>query len=146
MKVILLQDVARIGKKGTIVTVPDGFAQNKLIPKRLAEPATPENLKKAEKTQSDAKNVADNQMQKFRASVTALKDVRVVLRADANAQGHLFKAIHESDIVMATSEIGVEVEKAFVVIPSQIKSLGEHKVVLKHKDQTETFTIKVVTK
>ena len=54
MKVILLQDVAKIGKRFETVDVPDGYALNMLIPKRMAEPATPENLKRVDARRTKA--------------------------------------------------------------------------------------------
>lgn len=145
MKVILLQDVARIGRKGSIVEVPDGFAQNKLIPKKMAEPATPINLKKAEKTQATAVAQQGAAIEKFEQAAASLREKLVSIKVQANEQGHLFKAVHEEDIAAAAASVGIFVDAAMIRIPVQIKSLGKHDVQLALKNKQSTFTVEVIS-
>jgi large subunit ribosomal protein L9 len=133
MKVILLRDVAKIGRRFEVVEVPDGYAQNQLIPKKLAETATPANLKKVtalKETASLHHKLEDDQ---FAAAVKAIEERPLALEAgQVNAQGHLFKAIHEADIVAAAKARGVVLLGGQIQIKSPIKSLGRHEIVLKH--------------
>ena len=147
MKVILLRDVAKIGKKGQIVEVQGGYAQNQLIPKKWAQPASATNLKKVANLDATAKAQTSAEQAQFDAAVTALQaSPLAVMGGDANAQGHLFKAVHEEDIVASAASVGIKLEKRFVVIESSIKALGQHTIVLKRGVQKIPCVIEVVSK
>lgn len=146
MKVILLQDVAKIGRRFTVVNVPDGYALNQLIPKRMAEPATPANLKKIEKRQADTAASKEADGARFDAAAAALAEQELQIVVDANEQEHLFQAVHEADVVAAAAAAGVDVEAAMIKIPTQIKSLGAHQIDLVAGDKKKTITIQVVKK
>ena len=142
MKVILLRDVAKIGKRYEVVEVPDGFALNKLIPRKDAEAATPAGLKRV--ANMSLKHTTD------KASILAsLKKITVDLSTDilavpmqANQQGHLFQAVHVDDVVNAAKLRGVTIPKTYVTFAQPIKSTGEHQVQL--KDQGETFLLPIM--
>lgn len=146
MKVILLQDVAKIGKRSSIVNVPDGYALNQLIPKCMAEPATPANLKKIEKLQAtaEADKIADEE--RYNLAVKALSDKKVSIATDVNDKGHLFKAISENDIAKAAEEMGILISSAMVVVGDPIKEIGDHDVYLVRGSAKNRFTIEVVKK
>lgn len=146
MKIILLQDVARIGRKGAIVDVPDGFAQNKLIPKKMAAPATEVNLKKAQKAIVDATAAQGAVEAGFRAALAELKDKPVHIKAEANEQSHLFRAISIDEIVAAAKVMKVTLDPAMVVIDKPIKSLGQHEIGLHWKDLKGSFVVEIVSK
>jgi large subunit ribosomal protein L9 len=146
MKVILLRDVAKIGKRYEIVDVPDGFALNKLIPKGDAQQASSENVKRVNNMR------AKNQMSKA-DELLALKVVAATftteplsIEAQANEQGHLFKAVHAEDIVSAAKARGVHVAKEQIVISTPIKSTGAHVLELKSQKEVFSITINVVAK
>lgn len=142
MKVILLRDVAKIGKRYQVVDVPDGFALNKLIPKKDAEAATPANLKRVENMR--LKNTSD------KASIlAALKKITVDLSSEllavpmqANDKGHLFQSVHTDDVMAAAARRGVPIPKTYISFAEPIKSVGEHQVLL--KDQGETFILPIL--
>jgi large subunit ribosomal protein L9 len=144
MKVILLQDVAKIGRRSELVEVPDGYALNQLIPKRMAEPATAANKKRLEKRQAEsaAHQAADEQ--RFTAAATALTAEPLTVVGDANDQGSLFKAVNAKDIAAAAQAKGVDVPEAMIVVGSPIKEIGEHTVRLVRGDQEATFTVEVI--
>lgn len=147
MKVILLQDVARIGKRFSVAEVPDGYALNQLIPKRMAEPATPANLKKIKQREQELAASKEAGNARFTAAKEALAahgPIEVV--AEANEQGHLFKAVHEADVVVAAAAAGIQLESSMVAVPTPIKDLGEHTVLLSGDGETAKFTITVVTR
>jgi large subunit ribosomal protein L9 len=146
MKVILLQDVAKIGKRFSVVNVPDGYATNQLIPKKLAIPATPENLKRTLHCNATVAATKEAGEARFNAAVAALTDNVVLVSADANEQDHLFQAVHESDIVAAAIVAGVDIDAHMIKIETPIKSLGKHEVGLMSGKKYHVFTIEVIKK
>lgn len=145
MKVILLRDVAKIGKRYSEVEVPTGFAQNKLIPAGDAMPATPQNRSKVARQASRVKDVKEQREGNFKEAVTKLGEVELVLLRDANEKEHLFEAVHAEEVVeLAESSAGVTLKKEQVVFSEPIKSLGEHTVSLKEGD--DVFKLKIIVK
>lgn len=146
MKVILLRDVARIGKRFEIKDVPDGFAQNKLIPARDAEPATPANVKRVmEKHKSDVR-AKDLEHSTAKAIATACAAEPLTIVMEANDQGHLFQAVHASDVVKAAALRQLAIPEASLRLASPVKSLGEHTVVLHTAEADFTLPITVIAK
>jgi large subunit ribosomal protein L9 len=143
MKVILVRDVAKIGRRNQIVEVPDGYAQNQLIPKKWALPATPQNLKRIEALNAGIAASKESKEEIFLAAIEKLKSVGISIVAEANNQGHLFKAIHEKDVVLAAKAVGVQLEVAAVKIASVIKSIGDHEVTLVHGAHKIPYTITI---
>ncbi len=128
MKVILLQDVAKIGRRHSVVEVPDGYARNKLIPMRAALPATPEQLAKlkAQVAQAAAQVAADTAA--LTASLGELTKTPLVIMVTANEQGHLFKQVTAKDVAAAAATAGHPVPVAAITITAPIKTVGEHTV------------------
>ncbi|MEY3784542.1 MAG: hypothetical protein RLZZ230_864 [Candidatus Parcubacteria bacterium] len=146
MKIILLQDVAKIGKRFEVVEVPNGYALNQLIPKRMAELANAINLKKVERKQIEVSATKEAGTSKFEAAKSALVDQKIKIVADANELGHLFKAVHEADIVTAAAEAGIVIDASMLKIDHPIKDVGEHAVVMVQGEHTATITIEVIKK
>lgn len=145
MRVILLQDVAKLGRKYAVVSVPDGYAINRLIPKKLAEAATPENLNRLQKVQSTLTKAGEKLAQSIAEAVALLKDKPLEIKAEMNEQGHLFAALHERDIASAMAERGARIEPDLIHIVTPIKSAGSHEFLLRHGDEKATLTLNVVT-
>ena len=130
MKVILLRDVARIGKRFEIKEVPDGFALNKLIPACDAEPATPANVKRVmEKHKNDVRS-RDLEVSSGKAIAEACAALPLSIAMEANDQGHLFQAVHASDIVKAAALRSLVIPEASLKLTTPIKSIGAHTVTL----------------
>jgi large subunit ribosomal protein L9 len=130
MKVILLRDVAKLGRRYEVVNVPDGLALNKLIPSKDAVAATPDQIKRVENLKK--KNLADKD-----ALVSKLKEVSsffsaeaLVIEVTANEQGHLFQGVHAKEVVEAAGKRGVTIDPAWINLKDPIKSVGEAKVTL----------------
>lgn len=144
MKVILLRDVAKIGRRYEVVSVPDGFALNKLIPKGDAQAATPDNLKRVvnmrQKSQADKASALDS-LKKIASDINLEP---LVIPVQANAQGHLFKGVHAEDILAAAGKRGISIPKEYLVVDSHLKSLGAHEATLKIQGESFTFAIMVV--
>lgn len=146
MKVILLRDVAKIGRRYEIVTVPDGFAQNKLIPKGDAQAATPDNVKRVMNMRE--KNLADktSALESLKKIAAVINQDPLVISAQANAQGHLFKGVRAEDVMAAAAKRGISIPKEYLVVDNHLKSVGQHEVSLKIQGEVFTFTINVVAK
>lgn len=144
MKVILLQDVAKIGRKHAVVDVPDGYGLNQLIPRKMAKPATPENLKAALHEADIKQSSAASALTKYENTKTALAGKVIVIKAPKkNQQGHLFAAIQKGQVIEAIKQAGISIDPAMVELPRAIKESGEHQINLVHGPHRSTFNIKV---
>jgi len=146
MKVILLRDVAKLGKRFEILQVADGFALNKLIPQGLAEAGTPENVKKIMARKDKQAIDSSSQLEEFLATCVALKDITITLAVEANEQQHLFKAIKEVDIAKALAEAGHPINVDLIKLVEPIKALGLYEINLQLADKTEQVKLEVVKK
>lgn len=144
MKVILLQDVAKLGRRHEVVEVPAGRAQNMLIPRGMALAATPANVKRLESQKDKQAASAAADTDAFTAAVEKLGDTPVKVTVDANEQDHLYKALTSEEVAAALTAAGVEVNAASVHIGTPIKSLGEHQVSLVHGKTEAPVTVLVV--
>ena len=145
MKVILLKDVRGVGMHGEIKNVADGYAINGLFPKKLAEAATSEKIADVE-----AKRVAhEAEMQKeaeqLDNKVAALRGKTITISSRATEKGGLFKAVHEKDIAKAIlGEHALAIPEDAISFPEPVKTVGEHVVLLKSKNQKAEFGVVVV--
>jgi len=146
MKVILLRDVAKIGKRHEVVNVPDGYALNKLIPKGDAQAATPDNLKRV--TNMRTKGALDKaaELSSIKGMVDSLADAPLTVPMQANEQGHLFQSVHNEDVAAAAQARGVRLPKESITIASPIKTTGPHDVTVKSQGQSFTLVINVIAK
>ncbi len=129
MKVILLKDVAKVGLKNEVKEVSAGFAQNFLIQRGLAEPATAKKIERAEKHTDErlAKQEADKKV--LEDGIRKLKGEGLVIRATANEKEHLFEAVSAEVIAAHIKDvIGVEIYAEQINISQPIKELVEHTV------------------
>ncbi|MCX6713958.1 MAG: 50S ribosomal protein L9 [Candidatus Vogelbacteria bacterium] len=131
MKIILLQDVAKVGRKHEIKDVNDGFARNFLINTGKAVVATPANIAKINALKKNTIISAEHGEKNFELLAEKLKDLPIVIKAKANPAGHLFAGLHEGDIAEKIfKETGIAVDSAWVKIAKPVKELGEQKIKL----------------
>ncbi len=128
MKVILREDVDKLGKAGEIVKVADGYGRNFLIPKQLAVPADVRNVR----TLEHDKRAIEARAKKARKAAESLAErvaaVSLTLPARAGEEGKLFGAITSRDIAVALEKAGVPVDRKLVQLAEPIKQLGDYKV------------------
>ena len=144
MKVILQQDVKGQGKKGQLIEASDGYARNFLLPRKLAVPATAENLNTM-KQQEKAKK-AQEAAEKAEAQAVAekLKEAVVKLTAKAGSGGRLFGAVTSKEISDALKEqYGLDVAKTKIVQDEPIKAFGTYELKVKLGYEV-TGTLKVM--
>jgi large subunit ribosomal protein L9 len=128
MKVILLDDVAKLGRRGEVRDVSDGYARNFLIPKKLALSATSGNLNNLDhiKKQQDAKaGRIKSDAEALRARIEALSYEE---RRQASEEGKLFGSVTSQDIADFLGKHGVKIERRRVSLDEPIKALGETSV------------------
>lgn len=146
MKVILIKDVARLGRRSEIKEVPDGHALNFLIPRKLAIIATPEGMKRLnEELQKKGEHKATIE-KNFEAGLAKLEKQTVSYPADANEKGSLFKGISAQDIAAHLTAQHFPVEKSNIVLAHPIKEVGVHEIGLTHGKVKGSFTLEVVRK
>ena len=112
MKVILLEDVKALGKKGEIVNVSDGYARNAIFPKKLGVEATPKNLNDLKLQNQHADKVAQEQYEAALALAEELKDKKVTVKMKAGEGGRTFGSVSTKEIaVAAKAQLGMELDK-----------------------------------
>jgi len=145
VKIILLEDVSKVGRRGEVRDVSDGYARNFLIPKKLALGATAGNLKNLEHIKNQANAKADRakaDAEGIRAQIEALVYEE---RRQASEEGKLFGSVTSQDLVDFLDKHGVKVERRRVQLDEPIKTLGESSVPVRlHADVTAQLRVSVV--
>lgn len=132
MRVILVEDVERLGKVGDIREVADGYGRNYLIPKGIAEFASPEGLKRAEENQRAAARRQEAVAAEMVALAETLEGLVVRLKAKSGEQGRLYGSVTTADIADEAQRIcGQGVDKRKVALDEPIHQLGEYEVPVK---------------
>ena len=146
MKVILLRDVAKIGKRYEVVNVPDGYALNKLIPQKDAQAATPDNVKRVANMRLKNKSDKEGVLSALKKGAAQITEEPLVITMQANEQGHLFQSVHAADIVAAAAKRSIDIPEEYVVFTSPIKSVGVHTAILKAQGESFTISLNVLPK
>lgn len=145
MKVILLKDVRSVGTHGEVKNVADGYAINFLFPQRLAEPATEDKVKELEGKKQERMAAAAKDEAALTDKIMQLQGKKVVLSARATEKGGLFKTLAAKDIARAVkAEYETDLPEDTIHFTEPIKTVGEHKVLLKSKTQKAELAVSVV--
>lgn len=143
MKVILLQDVEGTGKKFEVKEVADGHANNLLIPKGLAKPATKEALAWLEAQKEVVAKLAEEGLNKAQALASSLDDLEVTIAMKVGDEGQLFESVNAQKIAERLKEMGFEISKNQIKLEQPIKDLGEFPVKVTFEHNLEA-TISVI--
>lgn len=146
MKIVLLRDVAKIGRRHSIVEVPDGYALNSLIPKKDALPATPANVKRVQAMQSMQQSSKEDEVVLLEEMSKRVSVEPLVIVMEANEKGHLFQAVRAADVVKVAAVRGMKITTTQVVVEQVIKECGAHTVALKAHGKTFSLPIIVQAK
>lgn len=145
MKVILMQDVKKLGNKGDVVNVNDGYARNFLLPRNLAVEATKEamNVVKSEKRAQAQKE--QEELDEARQLGEELKDKKVVISVKAGEGGRLFGSVTTKDISEAIgSQLKYKIDRKKILLDDPIRTLGSHQVPIKlHVKVTTQLVVEV---
>ncbi len=144
MKVILLQDVPKVGKKYDIREVSDGYGRNFLLRNKLAEAATDKSLKVAEEMKQKMVAVRKMADAETESSLAKISNIKLTLKGRANEEGHLFAGIKSEEISRAIKDqADLVVLPEFIMIDKPIKTLGEHTIGVSLAGKTASFKLVV---
>jgi len=146
MKVILLEDVKALGKKGQIVNVNDGYARNALFPKKLAVEANAKNMNDLKLQNQHADKVAQENYEAALALAKELEDKKVVVKMKGGEGGRTFGSVSTKEIAAeAKVQLGLDLDKKKMQLTEPIRSFGMTEVPIKlHPKVTGKFTVHVV--
>lgn len=147
MKVILLENIDKLGKIGDVVNVKEGYGRNFLLPKNKAKPATPGNMKmleelKKKQAQEDAKKEAS-----AKALADKISNLSLTISAQAGEEEKLFGSVSNETISEALAEEGINIDKKDILLDEPIKKLGVYQVAVKvHPEVKANLKVWVVKK
>ncbi|MGB9907367.1 MAG: 50S ribosomal protein L9 [Candidatus Saccharicenans sp.] len=143
MKIILLENVEKVGRKGDILEVAPGFARNYLIPRKLALEVTPGNLKSVEMQQKALKKKLEKERLTFQELIKQLNQVSLTFVRKSSEKDIIFGSVSAADIQEELARLGFDIDRKKIILDEPIKRLGTFSVPIKvyHEDRAE---IKVV--
>ncbi|MBQ8983088.1 MAG: 50S ribosomal protein L9 [Lachnospiraceae bacterium] len=139
MKVILLQDVKSLGKKGEIVEVKDGYARNAILPKKLGVEANSKNMNDLKLQKANEEKVAAENLAAAKELAEQLKDREIVVSLKTGAAGKTFGSISSKEISEEVKkQLGFDIDKKKIQVKESIKSIGVHNVTIKLHPKVST--------
>ena len=146
MKVILLENVKSLGKKGEIVNVNDGYARNFILPKKLGVEATGKNLNDLKLQKNNEKKVAQENLDAAKELAAELSAGKVELAIKVGEGGRTFGSVSSKEIAVAVkAQMQLDIDKKKIQLKESIKSLGTHIVTVKLHPEVSA-ELKVVVK
>lgn len=140
MKVVLLENIKKLGNKNEVKEVNAGYAKNFLFPKKLAAIATPQIIKQAELEAKKQIELQKKQQLEIQKIAKQINDKRFIIKVKAGAEGQLFESISAKKIIEKIKENGYEfIEEKQIIINEPIKKIGEFKVKLNIEKNSNTF-------
>ena len=147
IQVVLTENDPKLGKRGQVVKVSSGYAQNFLFPHHKALLATAANLKQFEQEQAKTAKEEAQRLTLARQQAERLKSVRLRLEVPAGEGDKLFGSVTSQDIVQTLSAQGISVDRKRIHLDEPIKKLGEYHIPVKlHSEVNATLTVEVVKK
>ncbi len=144
MQIILQEDVEKLGTRGQVVEVADGYARNYLLPRKLAIEASAGNLKRLERIRGALAKRTATEKESAQKLSELLATVRVTLARKAGENDQLFGSVTAADIAEALAAQGYNIEKRKIQLDEPIKLIGEYQVTAKlHHDIAASFQVVV---
>lgn len=145
MKVILLEDVKALGKKGQVVDVSDGYGKNFILKKKLGVEANGANMNDLKLQKAQNEKLAKEQLEAAKALAARLEEMSVTLSIKAGEGGRAFGSVSSKEIAAAYKEQNnVEIDKKKIQLPEALKTFGTHEVPVKlHPQVTGILRVKV---
>ncbi|MDO4302861.1 MAG: 50S ribosomal protein L9 [Bacillota bacterium] len=145
MKVILLEDVKKLGKKGEIVEVNDGYARNYVLPKKLGVEANGKNMNDLKLQNAHKEKVAKENLDAAKAFAEEMAKDEIVVSIKAGEGGRTFGSVSSKEIAQSYKEqCGKEIDKKKIILPEPIKAFGVYEVSVKlHPSVTGKLKVKV---
>ena len=145
MKVILLEDVKSLGKKGQVVDVSDGYARNFVLPRKLGVEANGKNMNDLKLQKANEEKIAKEQLEAAQAFAAEMETKEVLVSIKSGEGGRTFGSVSSKEIAEAAkAQCGMEIDKKKIQLPEAIKSLGVYEVAVKlHPKVTGKLKVKV---
>jgi large subunit ribosomal protein L9 len=145
MKVILLEDVKKVGKKGDLVEASDSYARNVLLRQKKAVEANGKTLNDLKLKKANDEKVAEENLEKAKELKEQLENASVTIRAKTGEGDKLFGSISGKEVAEAAKEqLGIELDRRKIVVDTPIKSIGTMEVTVKlHPQVKAALTVKV---
>ena len=145
MKVILLEDVKSLGKKGQIVNVSDGYARNFVLPKKVGVEATEKNKNDLKLQKAHEDKVAAEKLQEARDLAKKLEGMKIEVKLKAGENGSVFGSVSSKEIAeCAKKQWNMDLDKKKIVVDTPIRSFGMHEVPIRlHPQVTGTLYVLV---
>lgn len=145
MKVILLEDVKSLGKKGQIVDVSDGYARNFILPKKLGVEANGTNMNNLKLQKANEEKIAKEKLEDAKELAKKLGNSSIEIKIKAGNGDRVFGSISAKEIAMEVKkQLSLDIDKKKIVLQDTIKTLGVHNVNIKlHKDVMATLKVNV---
>lgn len=147
MKVILLNDIAKLGKRYDVKDVSSGHAINFLIPRNLAIAATTEVLKRMEKMRAAALGERKVQQELLVKNLEGLDGITITIQEKANEKGHLFGGLHREEIAREVlKQTRLTIEPSAILLEHPIKEIGTHTIEVAAAGKSAAFKLVIETK
>lgn len=144
MKIILLEDVPTLGRRGEVRDVADGYARNYLLPHKLALNATAANLKNLEGIKARQESQAAKSLAQAQALAQSIEGLHLTVSRQASDEDRLFGSVGRNDIAAFLTQHRVEVERRRIGLDEPIKALGEFSVPIRlHPEVTAQLKVTV---
>ena len=145
MKIILMEDVPTLGRRGEVREVATGYARNYLLPKRLAVPATPANLQNLEHLTRHRERAEARARDEAQATAARIAGLALTVTTRASEDGRLYGSVSAQDVVEFLERQRIPVEKRRVLLEEPIKAVGEYRVPVRlHPEVTAELQVSVV--
>ena len=142
MQIILQEDIEKLGNRGQLVDVAEGYARNFLLPRKLALEATPGNMKRLEKMRASFAKKEATEKEAATTLAGLLANVSIELARKAGENDQLFGSVTSADISGALEAKGYNVDKRKIVLLDSIKLVGEYEVPVKlHREVTANIKV-----
>ena len=144
MKIILLKDVQKVGRKYEMKEISDGYALNLLIPRGLAVAATKDTVKRIELEKSRDEGEKKIHQELLLKNLSELSGVTITMSEKANEKGHLFAGVHKLEIIPAIQkQTRLQIEAEHMVLDKPIKEVGLHEITVKAGEKTIKFNLDI---
>jgi large subunit ribosomal protein L9 len=145
MKVVLTEDVKKLGSKGDVVEAADGYSRNYLMPRGLAVEATQQKIKEMKEKEAKKNRLENEKREDANKLKSKLESEKFEIKVKAGEKGRLFGSVNTKDIAEAASDKGYDIDKRKIQLDDSIKSLGMHTIEVKIYDDI-TALLKVNVK
>ena len=145
MKIVLMEDVKALGKKGEIVEVSEGYARNFLLPKKKGVEANTANLNTLKLQKANAEKIAKEALEAARELSARLENSSVSISIKGGKDGKTYGSVTTKEIAQAAKDqLALDIDKKKIVLSEPIKTFGTHEVAIKlHKDVSAKLAVRV---